>query len=586
MSGMVRKDLVHARHDSSMASVGGEPRLKETENATEEGMHRSFLNLEESAGEESTASSSDDDDSSDSDAQSETPSDEKGYSFDKLVDRLLALPTSKADNKFAATFLSVYRKFAAPSQLLEAIVGRFEALATNSETSFTRTTSQLRYLSIIEQWVGTYPGDFAHPQTKRRMRIFVSKLSETLIFTAAAKEMSADLDAVQEDDDTNWAHADKDRASTTTMGSEATWSSRASTLLDDPDFDFPDEIGSLSLNNTSSITSNSNSNYTGRAFIDSAQRQAQSFVPNPRIPLTKVQWRVLMDAPDDLVARELTRIDWVMFSSIRPRDLVRHVTLNAQEKAQCKSLVNVNRMIEHFNHLGFWVQNFILFRDKPKHRALMLEKFMHIARRLRELNNYNSLKAVLAGMESANVHRLNATRELVPPDVIKDWMKLNILMSPSRSHSAYRLAWENSSGERIPFVPLLRRDLVGAIEGNKTFIGDEANGRINWRKFEIEGDVIIGIQRAQGLPYRNNVLGAKNDDVRSLILDIKLMKDEDVSSRFCGLTRLDVVSGSRLLTRLHSGSTNEASKSSRWRAQETEAGSESFSADVDGICAI
>ena len=41
----------------------------------------------------------------------------------------------------------------------------------------------------------------------------------------------------------------------------------------------------------------------------------------------------------------------------------------------------------------------ILLRDKAKHHAKAMEKFMkHIALRLRRLNNYNSLGAVMAGI--------------------------------------------------------------------------------------------------------------------------------------------------------------------------------------------
>ncbi|RYD90915.1 MAG: HlyD family efflux transporter periplasmic adaptor subunit, partial [Sphingobacteriales bacterium] len=89
--------------------------------------------------------------------------------------------------------------------------------------------------------------------------------------------------------------------------------------------------------------------------------------------------------------------------------------------------------------------------------------------------------------------KIPAVVELITPAIGKDWMKLEILMSHTRSFSAYRLAWDNSSAERIPYIPLHRRDLVTAEEGNRTFIGDERTGRINWKKFEVMGEVIVGL---------------------------------------------------------------------------------------------
>lgn len=98
-------------------------------------------------------------------------------------------------------------------------------------------------------------------------------------------------------------------------------------------------------------------------------------------------------------------------------------------------------------------------------------------------------------------------------------------MGTQKSHFAYRLAWENTSSERIPFLPLHRRDLVSAEEGNKTFVGGEAQ-LINWKKFEVIGEVVVGIQRSQGTPYPNV---ARNEDIQRLILEGRFCKDDDVS---------------------------------------------------------
>lgn len=134
--------------------------------------------------------------------------------------------------------------------------------------------------------------------------------------------------------------------------------------------------------------------------------------------------------------------------------------------------------------------------------------------------------AVIAAINGTPVHRLTQTRDLIPIPTQKEFMRLVILMSTQRSHFAYRLAWENSFSERIPFLPLHRRDLVSAEEGNKTFLG-ENKSRINWKKFEVMGEVVLGIQRSQKSPHPQ---AQKFDDVERLILDSKLSGDEEVRS--------------------------------------------------------
>ena len=130
----------------------------------------------------------------------------------------------------------------------------------------------------------------------------------------------------------------------------------------------------------------------------------------------------------------------------------------------------------------------------------------------------------MAGINGTPVHRLSQTRELVLPHTEKDFLRLVILMGTQKSHSAYRLAWDNSSTPRIPFLPLHRRDLVSAEEGNRTFVGHDKS-RINWRKFEVMGEVVVGLQLSQQNPYPHL---NKFEDAERLILDIKLPPHEEV----------------------------------------------------------
>ena len=481
---------------------------------------------------------------------------ESGVGFEDLVDRLLAQPVSKSDSRFAPIFLCLYRKFAPPSSLIEAIVRRFDDLNNQDLPHLNRMTSQLRYLSILRDWASVYPGDFAHPLTRRTMTLFMQGLAVSPEYAAANREISPYLDVVVEDDDTQWACSDRSRSRANTTESFLTISSvqsSASTLnADSPTLtadssteDIVEHVGLGTVQptkvseTTSSVPSidKSGSQSTGSFqtvlnTLENVQRQAQLLSPIPRNLLTKVQWHEFMDIPAEEVARELTRIDWIMYCSIRPRDLVRHVSLASDQKDNCRSLENFNRMIRHFNHVAFWVANVILLRDKPKHRARALEKFMSIAWKLRYLNNYNSLSAVVSGINSIAVHRLAQTRELIPAPAQKQFMRLEILMGSQKSHSAYRLAWTNTSTQRIPFLPLHLRDLVLAEQGNRTYVAGAEGERINWKKFEIMGEVIIGIQKSQEVPYPTM---KKNEEVQRLVLDGRFCEDEDVSPLFPAL---------------------------------------------------
>ncbi|EOA91122.1 hypothetical protein ACJQWK_11225 [Exserohilum turcicum] len=530
-------------------------------------VNKTFFNADESPGYDSQDSDDQDSDAGQS-IMSVKPSDENGYTFEQLVDRLLAQPMSKNDTKFVSVFLALYRRFATPGQLLEAIIKRFEALNKDKDPPMIRIIAQLRYLAILQRWVAYYPGDFAYPTTRRLVRRVATSLASNREFSVAATEIIRDLEMVTEDDDTDWACSDRQRTQ-----NENVPTFHHNVLDEDSDEDeFSRALGHMSMED-SARNSIARSSLTGGApstngsmgssttlltQVENNERLARQLEPNPVKPLSKTHWHQLMSESEEAIAKELTRIDWIMFSSVRPRDLVRHVSLNSDEKKRCKNLENVTRMTEHFNHVAYLVTNYILLRDKPKHRALMMEKWMKVARQLRKLNNYNMLGAVMAGIKGTAVIRLHATKDLVPQATTQDFWKLDILMSQTKSHAAYRLAWENSSGERIPYIPLHRRDLVSASEGNSTFIGDKkktdsalaphpgvsvfesaagkrdsreplpggvvGKERINWRKFEIMGEVIVGVQRAQGTPYPS---WPKCEEIRALILDVKINKDDE-----------------------------------------------------------
>ncbi|KAJ5656909.1 hypothetical protein N7507_008859 [Penicillium longicatenatum] len=475
---------------------------------------------------------------------------EAGLSFDDLVDRLVALPMSKQDGKFVTIFLCLYRKFAAPATLLNALIGRFDKNETSNADQLARMADQLRLLNVMAQWASDYPGDFAYPKTRKRINEFVTTLEKSHFYMFAAKEIGSFLDTNADDDDIGWAFRDgdiDDSSLTETFFDNSGRSSPAPFLTGTYDEDEGEEeedpIYSMSaldlsdgphdstsrLSGTLSISSNTDkpSSTLNQSFtvltLEAAQKEALRLELHPRHPLTKVQWRQFMETPDEEFARQLTRIDWVMYNSFRPRDLVRHVSISGVDKDKIKSLANVNRMIKQFNHLAFFVASMIILRDKPKHRARCLEKFMNIAVKLRRQNNYNALGAVIAAINGTPVHRLTQTRELIPVQTQKEFMRLVILMSTQRSHFAYRLAWENSFSERIPFLPLHRRDLVSAEEGNKTFVG-ENKSRINWKKFEVMGEAVLGIQRSQKTPHPQ---AQKFEDIERLILDCKLSGDEE-----------------------------------------------------------
>lgn len=455
-----------------------------------------------------------------------------GISFDELVDKLLAPRMTRADNNFADIFLCLYRKFAAPGQLFAAILARLErAKEDKSDHYLTKKATQMRIIEVVARWVSLYPGDFARPTTKKTLERFIVHLASEPAFIAAASQMRGQLEtSVTEDDDTGWAQADdppeEPSLASSPSQSQDLEASLQSLSVEDPVLaELRRPSATSDLSHAPECNSSAEINYKYYTYED-YEREAAKMVPQANLPLNKFRYQIFMEINPDEVAEEITRIDWVMFSSVRIRDWVRHVSLKEAEKERCRSLKNANRLISHFNHVAKWVQNMILIRDKAKHRAPCLEKFMTIAYKLRKLNNYNGLGAVVAGLQNANIARLHATQSLVSREVWKQYQSAETLMLSTKSNGAYRMAWENSRGPRIPYMALHRRDLTATEGMNKTFVGPNGD-RVNWQKFEILGEILLPIMRSQAAPYPN--LNKKHEYSRELILDCRMELDDDVS---------------------------------------------------------
>ncbi|KAL2185171.1 ras GEF [Thermothelomyces heterothallicus CBS 203.75] len=507
-----------------------------------DGGGESFLDVDESDGDQfsegaSTRRRSDDG----SDRQAKVT----GVTFDELVDRLLAPKMSKADHSFADIFLCLYRKFAAPSALLTAIRARLDQLRNDRTMEhLIKVEAQMRTIEVVAKWLSLYPGDFARSATRNSLEELIQQLAREPVFLAAAQQMRMHLDQkVTVDDDTGWANSDppdenesKEPASAAGQRVRGMTESMSSLQLDEPGAAAAAAAAAVAVAPSQRRASQSSdlSGIEGRGpprgparlqfhSVEDYEAEAATLVPAPVLPLNKFRYHQFMELDVEEVADEMTRIDWVMFSSIRIRDMVRHVSLSHEQKEKCRQLRNMNRMVAHFNHVAQWVANMILIRDKAKHRAPCLEKFMQVAQKLRQMNNYNGLAAVLAGINGTSIHRLAQTRALVSPEVQKRFAGLVLLMGTQKSHFAYRLAWENSPLPRIPFMPLHRRDLVSAEEGSKTFVGPGGD-RINWKKFEVLGEVLLPIMKSQGQPYPNL---QRHEACRELILDCRISTDEE-----------------------------------------------------------
>ncbi|ORY93391.1 ras guanine nucleotide exchange factor domain-containing protein [Syncephalastrum racemosum] len=207
--------------------------------------------------------------------------------------------------------------------------------------------------------------------------------------------------------------------------------------------------------------------------------------------------KTIAEVPALNLAEQLTWVEAELFRKIKPRDFVRNVHPHAASASIAAS-------ISHFNFISAWVATLIVTQGKLAKRAALLEKFMSIAVELRNQNNYNSLMAILAGLNSASVLRLKQTREAISEKkIFKQFQSLERLMSSDRSFSSYRLALKASEAPGIPGIH--NQDLLSLAEANRDFRTD---GTIHWEKFRLMGESIMVMMKFKTPTYTIQPNGA------------------------------------------------------------------------------
>ncbi|KAH8289335.1 hypothetical protein KR054_003873 [Drosophila jambulina] len=109
----------------------------------------------------------------------------------------------------------------------------------------------------------------------------------------------------------------------------------------------------------------------------------------------------LLDLKSLEIAEQMTLLDAELFQRIE----IPEVLLFAKDQCEEKS-PNLNKFTEHFNKMSYWARSKILRLQDAKEREKHVNKFIKIMKHLRKMNNYNSYLALLSALDSGPIRRL------------------------------------------------------------------------------------------------------------------------------------------------------------------------------------
>ncbi|XP_054582548.1 rap guanine nucleotide exchange factor 5 [Eptesicus fuscus] len=210
------------------------------------------------------------------------------------------------------------------------------------------------------------------------------------------------------------------------------------------------------------------------------------------------------------LALELMNFDWSLFNSIHEQELI-YFTFSRQGSGE--HTANLSLLLQRCNEVQLWVATEILLCSQLGKRVQLVKKFIKIAAHCKAQRNLNSFFAIVMGLNTASVSRLSQTWEKIPGKFKKLFSELESLTDPSLNHKAYRDAFKKMKPPKIPFMPLLLKDVTFIHEGNKTFL----DNLVNFEKLHMIADTVRTLRHCRANQCGGDVSPKEHHELKSYV---------------------------------------------------------------------
>jgi hypothetical protein len=326
-----------------------------------------------------------------------------GGTLPALVERLTVHDTTP-DAVFVATFYLTFRLFTTPKDFAEALVDRFNSVGTVSGGQPVR----LRVYNVFKGWLESHWQNTTDSEALEVITEFAETTLKELL-PAPAKRLQELAEKV--------SSADGPLVPRLVCGMGKATSS--STTYSVPETPIP----------TPSIT---------RGQLNALKA---ALAPGG-LPVS------ILDFDPLELARQFTLKESRMFCSIRPEELI------AQEWTKKKGSIatNVLGMSSLSTDLAHLVAETILDVQDIKKRAVVIKHWIKIADRCLELNNYDSLMAIMCTLNTSTIVRLKKTWELVSYKTKQVLEHLRSVIDVSKNHAVLRARLRGHVPPCLPFL--------------------------------------------------------------------------------------------------------------------------------------
>ncbi|KAG9124185.1 hypothetical protein FRC07_012512 [Ceratobasidium sp. 392] len=199
------------------------------------------------------------------------------------------------------------------------------------------------------------------------------------------------------------------------------------------------------------------------------------------------------------LARQFTIMESKLFCRILPEEIL-DVGLPSSAGERGNS---IRAMSTLSTAITGWVTETILDEHDTKKRTGLLKFFIKIADQCYELNNFSTLRSILAALDSSTISRLYKTWMGLSTKNKQKLENLRKLTDHTRNHHEYRTRLRSVHGHAVPFLGLYLTDVTFCREGNsdkRISPYDSSRTLLNFDKYRRLAAIADDVKRFQ-VPY-------------------------------------------------------------------------------------
>lgn len=186
-----------------------------------------------------------------------------------------------------------------------------------------------------------------------------------------------------------------------------------------------------------------------------------------------------------VIAYQITLIEAAIFDAIPPHALLEHSSKHPHPRIVAST--------DFFNYITRCIEHSVLLPQEASSRAQLIHYWIKVASRCFDINNYQTLKAIISALNTPPVQRLKRTWAYIPKKSTTKLDALNELMSEANNYGHYRehmgmvttsvvngksvqlIRDEHYSRPTVPFLGTFIHDityLLAAFKSSSAAVGD------------------------------------------------------------------------------------------------------------------